>query len=247
MNVYPKQEDSRLGFSREGKGKGKSRMQVLRALACPAKCMCCLRWRILHVNRALSSMGRGCLSATFSRLIPFIFQINCQFRVWFFCIWFCCWGAFGLLEVFWGFFGFLEFYFKPSCFSKWDRQVRETCLQVRAATRCVKIQKSRKEALSPKKNSKQVGLLKKVNDCQGNTTHLPPLLSSSPHKSCGGGCSPGAWTAPRARPSRSEQEGSLRPRSGGAAPSRRKTNEGLSSLWPGQGGGGPAALTPPPL
>lgn len=43
----------------------------------------------------------------------------------------------------------------------------------------MKIQKSRKEALSPKENTKQVGLLKKVNGFQGNTTRLPPLLSSS--------------------------------------------------------------------
>lgn len=36
--------------------------------------MCCLRWRILHVNRALSSVGRGWLSATFSRPIPIYFS-----------------------------------------------------------------------------------------------------------------------------------------------------------------------------
>lgn len=69
--------------------------------------------------------------------------------------------------------------------------MRETSLQVREPTKCVRIQKSRKEALSPKENTKQTGLLKKVNSFQGNTTRLPPSLSSSPCKSWGGGCSPG--------------------------------------------------------
>lgn len=68
----------------------------------------------------------------------------------------------------------------------------ETRLQVGAPTRCVKIQKLRKEALSPKENTEQVGLLKKANGFQGNTTRLPPWLSSSPRESWGGGCSPGA-------------------------------------------------------
>lgn len=59
--------------------------------------------------------------------------------------------------------------------------MRETSLQVRMPTRCVRIQESRKEALSPKENMKQEQrLLEKVNGFQGNTTRLPPLLRSSP-------------------------------------------------------------------
>lgn len=58
-----------------------------------------------------------------------------------------------------------------------------------AHTRCVRMQKSRKEALSPEENVKEQEqcLLEKVNSSQGNTTRLPPSLSSSPCKSwCGG-------------------------------------------------------------
>lgn len=70
--------------------------------------------------------------------------------------------------------------------------MRETSLQVRMPTRCARIQKSRKEALSPKENMKQEHhLLEKVNGFQGNTTRLPPSLSSSPCKSWGGGHNPG--------------------------------------------------------
>lgn len=61
------------------------------------------------MNRALSSVGRGCLSATFSRPIPIYFldELPVQGLV-----------ALGFLHLGlgWGFFGFLKIYFNLPAF-----------------------------------------------------------------------------------------------------------------------------------
>lgn len=125
--------------------------------------MCCLRWRIVHMNRALSSGGRGCLSATFSRPIPICFSD--ELLVWWLWVLIFTFLVLALKK---------KKTFKPSCFSKWDCWMRERVCRSGHPQGVWGFKKSRKEALSPKENTKQgQRLLEKANERLSRKRHPP--------------------------------------------------------------------------